>query len=293
MNLNQDYVYNLHIGNFCALAHEIKFVIDINHDYKRVCTGRLRLPSLKEQGSQASGIVRKGQILIQNDVWIGRGATIMGGVTIHNGAVVAAGSVVTKDVAPYSIVGGNPAKHIKYRFEPSVIEKLLAIQWWNWPKSKIEQNAMWFSRETEDFADHFYREAPFSPSQKELPIEKYPHQYLYFADFEEGKFSTWKKVLTEFCQSFCEREDHRLLIFLPQDKETEKRAAAIAEVAEKFDTQCSLYLYAGDKEEETAIFRYADYYITGRKQSTVYHSCLADFYGLKMYSGVDIPVFRN
>ena len=75
---------------------------------------------------------------IGNDVWIGYGAVIIGGVKVGDGAVVAAGAVVTKDVEPYSIVGGVPAKHIKYRFEKEVREKLLELKWWDLPDKIIE-----------------------------------------------------------------------------------------------------------------------------------------------------------
>ncbi|MGB0498557.1 MAG: CatB-related O-acetyltransferase, partial [Rubricella sp.] len=72
-----------------------------------------------------------------NDVWIGARAIIMSGVTIADGAIVAAGAVVTKDVEPYAIVGGNPARVIRYRFEQRVIERLMALSWWDWDHARI------------------------------------------------------------------------------------------------------------------------------------------------------------
>jgi acetyltransferase-like isoleucine patch superfamily enzyme len=78
-----------------------------------------------------------GDVHIGNDVWIGNGSTIMSGVTISDGAIIAANSHVIKNIEPYSIVGGNPAKHIKYRFHPNQIKKLLQIKWWNWSDLKI------------------------------------------------------------------------------------------------------------------------------------------------------------
>jgi acetyltransferase-like isoleucine patch superfamily enzyme len=78
-----------------------------------------------------------GDVKIGNDVWIGYGSTIMSGVNIGDGAIIAANSHVIKNVEPYSIVGGNPAKHIKYRFSSNQIKKLLQIKWWNWPEIRI------------------------------------------------------------------------------------------------------------------------------------------------------------
>jgi carbonic anhydrase/acetyltransferase-like protein (isoleucine patch superfamily) len=79
----------------------------------------------------------KGDTVIGNDVWIGRSARVMSGVTICDGAVIGAYSVVTKNVCPYTIVGGNPAREIRKRFSDQQIAALLAIKWWNWPIEKI------------------------------------------------------------------------------------------------------------------------------------------------------------
>ena len=83
----------------------------------------------------------KGNINIENDVWIGAYSTIMSGVKIGNGAVIGASSVVTKDIPPYAIVAGNPAKIIKYRFTEEQIVSLLKIEWWNWDEYKIKDES--------------------------------------------------------------------------------------------------------------------------------------------------------
>lgn len=88
----------------------------------------------------ASAWDNKGDIVIGNDVWIGYDAVIMAGVTIGDGAIIGTRAVVTKDVEPYSIVGGVPAKEIRKRFAPEVIKKLMEIQWWNWPIEKIRSS---------------------------------------------------------------------------------------------------------------------------------------------------------
>ena len=82
----------------------------------------------------------KGDTVIGNDVWVGYNATIMAGVRIGDGAIIATNSTVTKDVEPYTIVGGNPAKEIKKRFSFDHIEKLMQLKWWNWDLEKITQN---------------------------------------------------------------------------------------------------------------------------------------------------------
>ncbi len=97
------------IGKGCSLAESITFMMDLNHDYSSVCQGSMSFLNTEPIPSKIS---RKGSIILQNDVWIGHGATVMAGVTLHNGCVVAAGSVVTRDVPPYAIVGGNPAKSL-------------------------------------------------------------------------------------------------------------------------------------------------------------------------------------
>ncbi len=88
--------------------------------------------------------------IIGNDVWIGANVFIKSGLKIGDGAVIAAGAVVTKDVSPYSIVGGVPSKHIKYRFSLEIIEKLLSINWWNWDIEKIKKYKDYFITEDEN-----------------------------------------------------------------------------------------------------------------------------------------------
>lgn len=80
----------------------------------------------------------KGEVHIGNDVWIGTQVLILSGVTIGDGAVIGAGSVVASDVQPYAIVAGNPARLIRYRFNPEIIKKLLALAWWNWSEEKVK-----------------------------------------------------------------------------------------------------------------------------------------------------------
>jgi len=130
---------NLYIGNFCSISQNVKILLGGNHRTDWVTTypfGHIH----KDKFNAFNGIghpITKGDVIIGNDVWIGEGSKIMSGVVIGDGAVIANNSHVVKNVEPYSVVGGNPAKHIKYRFTPEQIEQLLQIKWWNWDDEKI------------------------------------------------------------------------------------------------------------------------------------------------------------
>ncbi len=127
---------NLRIGAYCSIGGDVHIFLGGNHPVDWVTTypfGVLR--------ADASHLARapesKGDVTIGNDVWIGDGAAILSGVTIGNGAVIGARAVIAKDVPPYAIVVGNPAKVVRYRFEPEQIEALERIAWWNWPEQKL------------------------------------------------------------------------------------------------------------------------------------------------------------
>jgi virginiamycin A acetyltransferase len=130
------------IGKFCMIASDVKFIMNgANHLTNAVTTYPFAIFGHGwEDAMEGKQYPQKGDIHIGNDVWIGYNATIMAGVTIGDGAIIATNATVIKDVAPYSIVGGNPATEIKKRFSVDVIERLLKIKWWNWDIEKITRN---------------------------------------------------------------------------------------------------------------------------------------------------------
>jgi virginiamycin A acetyltransferase len=146
----------LAIGKFCMFAHGVIVLSGGEHDLSRVTCYPLRKNITFEKSSGDLDSASKGSVIIGNDVWVGAGAIILSGVNIGDGAIVAAGSVVTKDVPPYSIVGGNPAKLIRFRFSEDQIAKLLSISWWNWSEDKIKTNLDSFYGTTEDFIRRFW-----------------------------------------------------------------------------------------------------------------------------------------
>ena len=130
------------IGKFCMIASDVKFIMNgANHLSKSISSFPFAIFGEDwKNAMNGKTYPNKGNTEIGNDVWIGFNATIMPGIKIGDGAIIASNSNVTKDVEPYSIVGGNPAKEIKKRFSKEQIEKLLKISWWNWEIEKITKN---------------------------------------------------------------------------------------------------------------------------------------------------------
>ncbi|AOT07870.1 Vat family streptogramin A O-acetyltransferase [Pseudoalteromonas luteoviolacea] len=131
------------IGKYCAIATGVKFIMNgANHKMSGFSTYPFQIFGNGWEKVMPKGgeLPFKGDTEIGNDVWIGYESTIMPGVKIGNGAIIASKSVVTQDVPPYSIIGGNPAKVIKMRFEQDVIEMLQDIAWWNWPVEKVTEH---------------------------------------------------------------------------------------------------------------------------------------------------------
>lgn len=132
------------IGKFCSIACGARFLFNsANHTMTSLSTYPFSL-FFEEWGLDRKNVTaswdNKGDIIIGNDVWIGYEAVILAGVTIGDGAIIGSRAVVTKDVPPYTIVVGIPAKPIRERFSHEIISSLLEMKWWNWSKEKIAQN---------------------------------------------------------------------------------------------------------------------------------------------------------
>jgi acetyltransferase-like isoleucine patch superfamily enzyme len=124
----------LRIGKFCSFASGVKILLSAEHQISSVTTYPFDV-----FWKGVSGPSSKGDVVIGNDVWVGFGAIILSGVTVGDGAVVGAGAVVSNDVPPYAVVVGNPARIVKYRFDPISIKYLLQIRWWDWSTDKIRE----------------------------------------------------------------------------------------------------------------------------------------------------------
>lgn len=132
---------DLKVGKFTSIGPQVKLIVG-NHNYKFVSNYPFKSigNDFWKPLDEIEDHLYNKKTIIGNDVWIGYGVIIKGGIVIGDGAVIAAGAVVTKDVPPYSMVGGNPAKILKYRFPENIIELLLSIKWWDWSDEKINEN---------------------------------------------------------------------------------------------------------------------------------------------------------
>lgn len=127
------------IGKFCQIATGVRFIMNgSNHAMDGISTYPFKVIS-KAWEHVDMNVVSKGDTIIGNDVWIGNSVTIMQGVKIGDGAIIGTNSLVTKDVEPYTIVGGNPARLIRKRFDEQTIDFLLQLRWWDWSIEKITQ----------------------------------------------------------------------------------------------------------------------------------------------------------
>lgn len=138
------------IGNFCSIAPCAVILGNVDHPLNLPSTYPFKTllfcpeNSYEELGYNNHDAVSRGNVDIGHDVWIGQNAIVLSGISIGTGAVIGAGSVVTKSIPPYAIAVGNPAKVIRYRFSPEIIERLLNSEWWWLPDEKLRELEMYF-----------------------------------------------------------------------------------------------------------------------------------------------------
>ena len=221
------------IGRFCNLSWDLKFLLGFNHAYKNSVSpyafhaknvikkisaqieNKENLPEFKTCKNRLA-YNNHYQMIIGNDVWIGRGATILGGVKIGSGAIIGANSTVTKNIPPYAIVAGNPAQVIKFRFDEETIKKFMSIQWWNWDVEKILSNA-YLMDDVENFLEKHY-----APELEKISEDETIKQYLAkgmkiftcVGDFH-APLPLWKRIINGYCKS--NLENSVLIIFLGND----------------------------------------------------------------------------
>jgi acetyltransferase-like isoleucine patch superfamily enzyme len=145
------------VGAFCAIDNEARVHGGGEHVITRAAAFPMNAMLFDRGKRNALDDVETGPTVIGNDVWIGKGATVLAGLTVGDGAVVGTRAVVTKSVPPYAIVVGNPARILRYRFDGETRERLLALRWWEWSDEEIRAQERWFMGDVESFLDEMER----------------------------------------------------------------------------------------------------------------------------------------
>lgn len=295
---------NAHIGKYTSIGNYLEIILDMNHDYNSLYMGLIPefeddsvgTESFRANGMQINKRVRrKGQVLIGNDVWIGNSVTIMGGVRIGDGAVVAAHSVVTKDVPPFAIVGGNPAKIIKYRFDEDTIARLERIQWWNWSSEEITARKEDMQGDVREFAlkyDSLVNIPPRGTFSSFVPkINDAVPLIVYFMDFAD-EFPLFEHVLGQFAESYADGTAELLLCYNIENQEDVLKMEDVVNRLNQIENEKLLINVCGiTPADDEKVMDCADMYVTNRDGATLSRVALADRYGVKVVSGVDIPIF--
>lgn len=290
--INFNYAEGVHciqIGKYSALAEKITFLINLNHDYKSVFQGS---PSFISE-TRPSKLKRKGSVLIQNDVWVGHGVTLLSGITIHNGAIIGAESVVTKDVPSYAIVAGNPAKIIGYRFPEEQRAALNEIAWWNWDLAKLLERKEELFQPVELFIEKYQKEAREAWDQVVPAYEKDTRKNLLLIMDAKEPFPVWQKVVKEYIDLKETGYHSRLILYLSSLSVEQGHKEMLLDMLKDYKGLGDDIIIVDSipSEDVRGLFASADYFITTRQEKNLLWTEYADHYGAKLLYGTDIPVF--
>lgn len=286
------------IGRYCSVARDVSFLLGLNHNYKNVVTTYpFDVDFVMEKICAGANITKityfpeerrsdnHHQIIVGNDVWIGASATIMGGVKIGSGAIIGTNAMVTKDVPPYAVAVGNPARVVRYRFDAETVEKFLAVKWWNWSVKKVYKNLL-LIYDTEKFlakhfppADEFFSDENLY-AELQAKLQGGWKIYQLVADFRSAR-PLWKEVVAEFC-----RADFKNSLLIvhggEKDLQTVKGNSHVIKVPAR-----------GRKKFSPQILKSATHFITTREMVTL--ECLDWLYGtgVKIISALDEEIFAE
>jgi len=275
VGISDDGYSHLLIGNYTSIANNTHFAIGINHGYERFSnypfdgvadiTGDWKID---EGYIDISGERNPKQLIIGHDVWLGTNVTVMGGVRIGNGAVIGAGAVVAKDIPPYAIAVGNPARVIKYRFPAEIIQKFQQLKWWNWPEEKIHE-ALPLLSNVEKFLKTYYREP--QETEKSLlaqEIEALHGEYVFFhlcPDIHSSEH-IWRRFMRKYIKKETVQEKKILLLWLDDSSEASQAASEIkAMLNEAGDGAPQIMTYQGGNDVMQSIIENMDVVITTKE----------------------------
>ena len=283
--IESDLPANIMIGNYSSIAHGVKFNIGLNHDYLSVSTYPWKVIF---NDNIESKINHKRQIIIGNDVTIGAYATIMGGVTIGNGAVIGANSLVTKNVPPYAVVGGNPAKIIKYRFDEETITRLNSIKWWHWDDDKIKKHINCITGKVKSFIDEFYVENKTEDFEELKILRENNFKIYFFIPDLEDDYSVWEKVVDEY---ICKvGENDKILLIIATKINTPYRKNILNKF-QNISSKPNIMEVNLDEENIIKCLKASDFLITTKTYESLLAFDYSQNYNVKIVSGLNDRVF--
>ena len=262
------------IGRYSSLAHDLIFNIGINHNYHYASSYPFDdIDIWQDYCTFERGNCNYHQIIIGHDVWIGAGVTIMSGVRIGNGAVVGANATVAKDIPPYAIVVGNPARVIKYRFAEDVIAKLQAIKWWDWPVERIRE-ALPLMENMEEFIARYYI-PPKIPATTKLSVEVAElhkvHQFYHLCPDIDSDGQVWRPFVQKYIHKFAGNASVILLLWLPKGR-LSSAVACETEIRKMLEREVKrapqIMTYRGGKEAMRTIIKDMDVIVTTKEIET-------------------------
>ena len=292
-NINSPHIL---IGRFNSWANGIQISIGGNHPIGNVTSFPFDVQGIINKvfggDNQFKPLPNKRlnrfQVIVGHDVWIGKGATIMGGVKIGNGAVIGAKAVVAKDIPPYAVAVGNPARVVKYRFDAETIKKFLTVKWWNWDLKKIADNLPLMT-DVEKFL-----KAHYSPALEDFPEDDISCQlnctagevYHFIADFQAQE-PLWPKVIKDFQKT--PLADAILVIWLDTESTEKDLNSLTAAVGENKN----IFTFKPDRNFSPAALRKGTHFITTREMTTL--EALDYLWGtdVKIVSALDDGIFSR
>lgn len=294
---NGEYI-NLMIGKYCSIGRKVEFLFLGQHDYTSLSTYPWNNPYDKVFDYESVD-KNENQIFIGHDVWIGRGVKIKSGVKIGNGAVVANDSLVVKDVPPYAIVGGHPAKVIRYRFSETIIEKLNKIKWWYWDEAKIIANKEKIVGNIDSFVEKFYDKPAIETERKSVQqiindleeLQSSGYKVYYFLPDFTDNYPVWKEVLSSYLHAFTSEDKVALIVGVDKPIEHKKYVDEIFQAINRL-THAVPNLYVQEIPEDNFEFLCnVDYFITTKEYRCIKAVDYACDYGVEVLSGLNEKIF--
>ena len=289
------------IGNYCQIAHDTVFEIGQNHVFSGVSPYPFDQVLGEENTFAHRAPVNKQQLVIGHDVWIGSGVRIIKAVKIGNGAIIGSGSVVTKDVPPYAIVGGNPAKIIRYRFAPEIIQALDKIKWWYWPLEKVKANRQYMEN-VEEFIARFVDKS----GEYRTPVPPHILEQLQACHQAGGRIfyfvpdlgaireeAVWPTVLGQFCQKYSQ-QPHCLLINLKNaGSDNQAQIQYLQQFLAQFPHRPAAIFAISQDGIVLELLKLADYFITTKEAISSKGIDYMETFGGQMLSGLEYNIFAN